>query len=201
MLTGLWLSAKNNLLTPGGCWTPTIVPHPRQTRSSTVIASKIGAPSSNPSFPRKRESRVAGRPRPRRPPPFFVGCGVGRQATMRDSFESPLSRLRGRVREGAAPPATFVGCGVGRQPDIRDSRQHAPFFVGCGVGRQATMRDSFESPLSRLRGRVREGAAPPATFVGCGVGRQPDIRDSRQHAPPQPHRDTCPLPQPPPQPS
>ena len=33
-------------------------------------------------------------------PPTFVGCGVGRQAYMRDCSESPHPRLRGRVERG-----------------------------------------------------------------------------------------------------
>ncbi len=71
------------------------------------------------------------------------------------------------------------------------------------------LRHCFESPLHRLRGRVREGAARPATFVGCGVGHQPNMRGSRAGgnlaalpAPPRHssagaspmHSDTCPLP-------
>ena len=76
----------------------------------------------------------------------------------------------------------------------------ARLFVGCGVGRG--QRDCLESPLHRLRGRVREGAAPPATFVGSGA-IHPPLRHLLRSSPPsvgrlrggrpRRHSDTCPL--------
>ncbi len=88
---------------------------------------------------------------------------------------------------GAPPPSR--GCGgiphnmMGRAwgcPPQHNGRVGGKCYARPKIGAHTPFRHCFESPLHRLRGRVREGAAPPPTFVGCGVGRQAHMRDSRE---------------------
>ncbi len=130
----------------------------------------INAPAPNPLQTRlpAHLSRESGNPgRPRSVIPAQAGTSQRRGS---GAIHPPLHRLRGRVREGAAPPAnqrtrTQPATDPAPRPSFPRKRESRtlPSVIPAKAGTsQRRGSGAIHPPLHRLRGRVREGAAPPA---------------------------------------